>query len=66
MPGLVEEEVSRPKIPQSDSIQELSAFWDAHDLTEFEAQLEVAGGILFERQVTPPSSPCLHDGSNRM
>ena len=60
MPGLVEEEVSRPKIPQSDSIQELSAFWDAHDLTEFEDQLEVAGGIAFERQVTPPPSPGVH------
>ncbi len=42
--------MSRQKIPQSDSIQELAAFWDAHDLTEFEDQLEVVGSTVFERQ----------------
>lgn len=42
--------MSRQKIPQSDSIQELAAFWDTHDLTEFEDQLEVVGDTVFERQ----------------
>lgn len=42
--------MSRQKIPQSDSIQELAAFWDTHDLTEFEDQLEVVGGTVFEHQ----------------
>ena len=42
--------MSRQKIPQIDSIQELAAFWDTHDLTEFEDELEVVGGTVFERQ----------------
>ena len=42
--------MSRQKIPQIDSIQELAAFWDTHDLTELEDQLEVVGGTVFERQ----------------
>lgn len=52
--------MSRQKIPQSDSIQELAAFWDTHDLTEFEDQLEVVCGVVFERQaelVTVPLQP---------
>ena len=28
------------KIPETDSIQELAQFWDTHDLTDFEEQLE--------------------------
>jgi hypothetical protein len=28
------------KLPQTDSIQELAQFWDTHDVTEFEGQLE--------------------------
>ncbi len=27
-------------LPQTDSIQELAQFWDTHDLTDFEEQLE--------------------------
>jgi predicted DNA binding CopG/RHH family protein len=42
--------MSRQKIPQIDSIQELAAFWDTHDLTEFEDELEVVGVTVFERQ----------------
>lgn len=30
-----------PRIPQTDSIQELADFWQTHDLTDFETQLEV-------------------------
>lgn len=47
----VEKEMSRQKIPKIDSIQELAAFWDTHDLTEFEDELEVVGGTVFERPV---------------
>lgn len=50
----------KKEIPQSDSIQELAAFWDAHDLTEFEDQLEVVGDTVFERQtelITVPLQP---------
>ncbi len=28
------------KIPQTDSVSEMAHFWDAHDLTEFEDELE--------------------------
>ena len=38
------------KIPQTDSIQELANFWDAHDLTEFEAELEEVTEPVFERE----------------
>ena len=29
-----------PKIPHTDSIAELARFWDTHDLTDFEDELE--------------------------
>jgi predicted DNA binding CopG/RHH family protein len=45
----VEEEMSRRKIPRIDSIRELATFWDTHDLTDFEEQLEEATGTAFER-----------------
>jgi hypothetical protein len=32
--------VKTPKLPQTDSIEELARFWDSHDLTDFEDQLE--------------------------
>jgi len=37
-------------IPQTDSIEELARFWDSHDLTEFEDQLEEVGEPVFERE----------------
>ena len=40
-----------PKIPQTDSIQELSQFWDKHDLTDFEDQLEEVTEPVFESEV---------------
>ncbi|GAB4197614.1 MAG: hypothetical protein Fur006_46440 [Coleofasciculaceae cyanobacterium] len=38
------------KIPQTDSIQELAQFWDTHDLTDFEDQLEEVTQPVFERE----------------
>ncbi len=38
-----------PRIPHTDSIEELAQFWDAHDLTDFEDQLEEVTDSLFER-----------------
>ncbi len=38
------------KIPQTDSIQELAHFWDTHDLTEFEDQLQEVTEPVFERE----------------
>lgn len=42
--------ITHPKIPQTDSIQELACFWDTHDLTDFEDQLEEVNEPIFERQ----------------
>ncbi len=36
-------------MPQTDSIQELARFWDEHDLTDFEDQLEEVPEPVFER-----------------
>jgi len=38
------------KIPTTDSIRELAEFWDTHDLTECEDELEEAKDRVFERQ----------------
>lgn len=41
--------MKRVNIPQTDSIEELAHFWDTHDLTEFEDQLEEVSEPVFER-----------------
>ena len=38
-----------PKIPTTDSIQELATFWQHHDLTDFEHELEEVSGPVFRR-----------------
>ena len=40
------------KLPQTDSIQELARFWDTHDLTNFEEELEEVAEPVFERATT--------------
>jgi predicted DNA binding CopG/RHH family protein len=40
------------KLPQTDSIQELTQFWDTHDLTDFEEELEEVAEPIFERAAT--------------
>ena len=42
--------MSIPNIPRTDSIQELARFWDTHDLTDFEDQLEMVTESVFERE----------------
>ena len=32
--------MSKPKLPKTDSIRELAEFWDTHDLTDFEDELQ--------------------------
>jgi hypothetical protein len=39
----------RAKIPATDSIQELATFWQHHDLTDFENELEEVSGPVFRR-----------------
>ncbi len=38
------------KIPETDSIEELARFWDRHNLTDFEDQLEEVSEPVFERE----------------
>jgi hypothetical protein len=37
------------KLPKTDSIEALANFWDEHDLTDFEDQLEEVADTVFER-----------------
>ena len=46
----MEKAMKARKIPQTDSIEELARFWDTHDLTDFEDQLEEVGAPVFERK----------------
>ncbi|MGH9846636.1 MAG: DUF6290 family protein [Blastocatellia bacterium] len=41
---------SEMAIPQTDSIQELARFWDTHEITDFEDQLEVVEEPVFQRE----------------
>lgn len=45
----MEEQMIDLKLPQTDSIHELAHFWDTHDLTEFEDELEEVNEPVFER-----------------
>ena len=40
--------MNRKNIPKTDSIQELAHFWDTHDLTDFEDELEEVSEPVFE------------------
>jgi predicted DNA binding CopG/RHH family protein len=46
----MEKPMNLKKIPQTDSIQELAQFWDTHDLTDFEEQLEEVTEPVFGRE----------------
>lgn len=41
--------VTMTQIPQIDSIKELAKFWDTHDLTDFEDELEEVTDPVFVR-----------------
>jgi hypothetical protein len=42
------------RLPQTDSIQELAHFWDTHDLTDFEDELEEVTEPVFEQATVIP------------
>jgi predicted DNA binding CopG/RHH family protein len=42
--------MTHQQMPHTDSIQELATFWDTHDLTAFEDQLEEVTEPVFERE----------------
>jgi predicted DNA binding CopG/RHH family protein len=41
--------MKKPKMPETDSIQKLAEFWDTHDLTDFEDELEEVAKPVFVR-----------------
>lgn len=41
-------------LPQTDSIQELAHFWDTHDLTDFNDELEEVTETVFEAPTVIP------------
>ena len=45
----MEGSIDTPRLPTTDSIHELAEFWDNHDLTDFEAELEEVTEPVFER-----------------
>jgi len=46
----MEKAMKARKIPETDSIEELARFWDTHDLTDFQDQLEDVPEPAFERK----------------
>lgn len=42
--------MTSPRIPNTDSIHELAKFWDEHDLTDFENELEEVSTRVFLRR----------------
>jgi predicted DNA binding CopG/RHH family protein len=41
--------MKKTKLPKTDSIQKLAEFWDTHDLTDFESELEEVAEPVFLR-----------------
>ncbi len=50
--------MKKPKLPKTDSIQKLAEFWDTHDLSDFQDQLEeVADPVFAARRGTTIDVP---------
>jgi hypothetical protein len=47
----MEKNMKGTKLPQTDSLEELARFWDTHDLSEFDEQLEEVTEPVFEQQL---------------
>jgi hypothetical protein len=41
--------MKKSKLPKTDSIQKLAEFWDTHDLTDFENELQAVAEPVFVR-----------------
>ncbi len=48
----MEEPINRSRIPETDSIKPLAEFWDTHDLTDFQDELEEVGEVVFQPGTT--------------
>jgi CopG antitoxin of type II toxin-antitoxin system len=46
----MESKMKTEALPQTDSIQEMAQFWDTHDVTNFEDELEEVDELVFERR----------------
>lgn len=53
----MEEPMNHTKIPQTESIQEMAEFWDTHDLTDFEDELEEVRELVFDTLVSIRRKP---------
>jgi hypothetical protein len=54
------EKMNKQHIPHTDSIEELARFWDTHDVTDYENELEEVGEDIFdlgEYSVSIPLNP---------
>jgi hypothetical protein len=52
----MEKAMKTSKMPRTDSVSELAKFWDTHDLTDFQEDLEEVSETVFQRS-TPISVP---------
>jgi hypothetical protein len=50
----MERPMKKPKLPTTDSIQKLAEFWDAHELTDFEQELEEVVEPVFMTAIKVP------------
>jgi butyrate kinase len=50
----MEKPMKRSRLPKTDSIKQLAAFWDRHDLTDFADQLEEVTEPAFVQGTTIP------------
>jgi hypothetical protein len=48
----MEKWMSTEHLPRTDSIEEMAKFWDSHDLTDFDDELEEVPEPMFEREAT--------------
>ncbi len=63
----MEKTIRRQRLPNTDSIEELAKFWDSHDLTDFEEDLEEVSEPVFARtkgtslriELQPTEAQCL-------
>jgi hypothetical protein len=46
----MENAMSKHRLPKTDSIEELARFWDTHDVTDFEDELEEVSEPVFQRE----------------
>jgi predicted DNA binding CopG/RHH family protein len=53
----MEKEMNKLKVPETDSIAELATFWDTHDLTDYEDELEEVTEPVFQHGVETIAVP---------